>query len=506
MLKKICGLFLGLVVCAGSACVTPTHASSAQNSIIITHVQASGEIRARDEYVALYNNSNIEVDVTDWCLVNKNNVEFACYVSQNTLENERYYIPAYGYSVLVSRDAALGGIVDGEYTIMYEVTNQSSGSIVNSGDTLMLLNEMDEISDVVSWDNAIAPDKMLIRVKVMVGPDIYATANPTADWIREARIYPPMDTIVVRSELIDDDNEAGTDTDTETDTDTGTDVGTLLPPIITEILANPAGVDIGNEFIELYNPNDHDEILLDGWVLLVGLDTVKSYPLPAGMTILPKGYIILTNQAMGYTLVNTTGRVQLMNGDAAIGEPVDYTLAKDDYAWAYIEGVWRYTKPATPGMANAMLVEVAEEPPSETATNKERKPCASNQFRNPETGRCKLLSSKTPTLTPCKANQERNPETNRCRTIAVATAPKPCKEGQERNPETNRCRNIVKMSSAGFGVAGVQTKNDTTLRWYYWAAIAIIIALILGYAVWEWRQELLALWAKVKAPFAKRTD
>ena len=69
MLKKIWRLFLGLVVCIGSACVTPTHASSAE-SVVLTHIQAAGTAGAKDEFIALHNNSAVEVEVTNWCVAN----------------------------------------------------------------------------------------------------------------------------------------------------------------------------------------------------------------------------------------------------------------------------------------------------------------------------------------------------------------------------------------------------------------------------------------------------
>jgi hypothetical protein len=168
-------------------------------------------------------------------------------------------------------------------------------------------------------------------------------------------------------------------------------------------------------------------------------------------------------------------------------------------AWALIDEEWKYTAQLTPGSLNVFLAEIEAEKESET----EEKPCASNQFRNPETGRCKLLSTTTSTQTPCKEGQERNPETNRCRNIVVASTPTPCKEGQERNVETNRCRTITKMSDANFGVQGIQAKADSGLAWYYWAGIAGAILLVLGYALWEWREELKRVWQRLQARFAK---
>jgi hypothetical protein len=89
-----------------------------------------------------------------------------------------------------------------------------------------------------------------------------------------------------------------------------------------------------------------------------------------------------------------------------------------------------------------------------------RKPCRPDQYRNPETGRCKKKPSdaRAPAGTrrrkPCKEGEYRHPETGRCRKIrrpnssrpprerSPRTGLKPCKAGYERNMETRRCRKI----------------------------------------------------------------
>jgi hypothetical protein len=493
MLKKICGLFLGLIVCMGSACVTPTHASSA-DQVIITYIQASGESGAKDELIVLHNNSPLEVEVTDWCLGNKSAVLFACFTSEYDDVLVQSFIPPYGDVTIASEEYIASSLLSPDtFSYVYPVTSQSSGSIVNGGDTVSLFDDTGEVVGVKTWASAIPTGKALARVKIMSAPDIYATNNDTSDWVTASRIVPPEDTLIVYETPIEIPEEETPPT------------GTSLPPIITEIFANPAGPDAGKEFIELYNPND-TALSLAPFALHVGVSTVKVHAFPTDASIPARSYRAFSNQEISYTLVNTTGRVQLFKVEAAAGDPVEYTDPKDDYAWAFINGDWYYTKNKTPGAVNA-LGEEGGSVSGKTAEEDTRKPCKANQYRNPATGRCKLLVTASSTRKPCKANQVRNPETQRCRLISAATkGPAPCKEGQERNAETNRCRKIVKMSDAGHGVLGVQSKADAALQWYYWATIILIIALILAYGVWEWRQELGDLWSRVRARFARRSN
>jgi len=496
MLKKICGLFLGLVVCAGSACVTPTHASSAVQGVVISYIQAAGNLGAMDEVVVIHNNTNAEVEITDWCLKNKYGISFACFTTTAD-GSDRFYLPAYQSAVVASEDHVFGnGYAPDAYTVIYPVTNQSSGSLVSGSDALSLVASDGSIVDSNQWPIYVGAGKALARIQIAAIPKVYMATQLPSDWIVQDITVPPYNAVEIR---VDSEGEIPTPPETPVEPETPADESTL-PPMITEIFANAKGSDDGNEFIELYNPSAQESIALNEFTLQVGISSVKSYSFPIDAILPPLGYVVFTNSDIPFTLVNTTGRVEIIK-DAAIVASVDYSNPKEDYSWALIGGSWLYSTKPTPGFAN-QLVETQNDTVIKNVANTARKPCAKNQYRNPATGRCKLIATaKAPT--PCKAGQVRNAETNRCRNIAVATQSKPCKEGQERNPETGRCRTIVKMSQAGYGVKGVQSVANAQMQWYYWVAIAGVVALILAYAVWEWRTELQLLWKRMTALFVK---
>lgn len=518
MLKKISKLFLGLIVCAGSACVTPTHASSASN-VIISHIQAGGVAGAKDELIALHNNASVAVDVTNWCVVNKHTQDIACFNSQANSEEApqvegstfQYILPAYGDMTIASEDHVIqSGLLPDAFSFVYSVSSQSSGSIIGSADIITLVDEHREVVSEKSWSSPLPTGKIFARVVIVPLPVIYADVSDASDWttinggvfitstleVKEVVIQPevPEDPSDPENPEVPDDNEPGDDTSLE-----------VAPLIITELLANPAGADTGNEFIELYNPNEQTAVSLDGLQLRVGLDSAKWYPLPADVVVQPHGYVAIYNNEVVFTLANTSGGVQLFRGDVPLGYRVEYTQPKDDYSWSLIEGVWQYTATATPSAENIAATKSVSKDDSGVAS--EPKPCAENQFRNPETGRCKLIAAAATGPTPCKEGQVRNSETNRCRSIAAAsTEPTPCKEGQERNTETNRCRKIIQMSEVDHGVLGVTTEAGNQPSWYVGVTIGLVVAAILAYAVWEWRQELSFVWQRIRRLFAKRVS
>lgn len=497
MLKKLRVLFLGLVVLAGSACVTPTHASSA-SSPILTYVQAAGASGAREELVVIYNPTSTPIDITNWCLINKSGVKFACFTPPTAEPTLEYTVilPPGGYATVASQEyGATRSVNYDAFTVMYTVTHSVNGSITGSSDIISLIDSQSTIRDSYGWTTALQSGKAISRLLLISQPVTYAMSGSPSDWIVSAPIPFPVNDASIESNEIIPGNP------------TGSEGGATQSSLrITEILANPAGVDTGHEFIELFNSNLEQAVLLDGIKLRIGQDSAKWYLLPHGVTVPPGQYIVFTDTDLGYSLVNTSGGVQLYSGDEPLGERVTYISPKDDMVWALIDGVWQYSSFATPGGANKLPEKIEASAANRLEANGEPslKACAENQYRNPDTGRCKRIVSTTSAAISCEVGQERNPATNRCRKVEATSSLSPCKEGQERSAETNRCRSIKKMSTAEHGIKGVQQNGATQLSWYYIAAIVGVILLIVGYAIWEWREELRRFWRYLRARFAKR--
>lgn len=511
MLKKCYGLFLGLLVVTGSACVTPTHASSA--SIIITNVRAGSQVSASEEGVVLYNNSSFEADVTNWCLTNKSAVKFACFATAS--QGELSIIPAYSYATIVSTKAIYNEN-QARYSVVYEASAGSSGSIVASADTISLIDGNSLLVDQFTWSSSVSSSQQWARTKLSQLPDLFIDTNASIDWQKVSYSEFPMSQLEYRDltpitppeEPIDDPSEVPSE-DPSGDPNTIPLPNEQLPPIITELLPNAVGSDTGNEFIEIYNPNEQGAISLIGYKIAVGPMLEKVVTLTEYI-LKPAEYKVFTNAELGYSLLNTSSRVTLFmpNGDIASEVPV-YNSPPDGESWVLVDEVWQYSNQPTPGAVNVGNLSEEDEEDTvdvESSVVSALKPCAANQYRSPETNRCRLINSATSTSpAQCKAGQQRNPETGRCKAIA-STATTACKEGQEKNPETNRCRNIKQLSTAPFGVKGATTKQQGGMGWYAWAAIGGVVLLIIGYAVWEWREELKKLLEAAKRKFAGKAN
>ena len=497
MLKKCYGLFLGLVVLAGSACVTPTHASSA--SVVIVSVRAGTLNSAAEERVVLYNNSSFEADITHWCLTNKTVIKFACFNSSQ--ENEKIYLPAYSYATAVSSFAADNYQI--EYSVVYEPANSSSGSIVASSDTISLLDANNLLIDQHAWSSTIQPTQFWLRTKLSLLPDLFVDTNSSVDWQRALLGEVLLNQIEYREVLPELPPDEPIDEEDDHDS----------PIIVTEVLPNAIGSDEGNEFIELFNPNSKGAILLAGYKLAVGLNLEKVFILP-NISLKAGEYKVFTNTELSYSLLNSSSRIALLLLDGTmVSEVPTYNSPKEGEAWALIDNIWQYTNQPSPGFINIAGSITVNAEGSNTGvdlsgTSSTLKPCAASQERNLETNRCRLISSTASAgLSECKEGQVRNAETNRCRSIVSSTTnPAPCKEGQERNLETNRCRNVKQLTTADFGVKGAKSEQQGGMGWYMWAAIGGIVLLIIGYAVWEWRDELRKLALIIRAKFAGKAN
>jgi hypothetical protein len=81
--------------------------------------------------------------------------------------------------------------------------------------------------------------------------------------------------------------------------------------------------------------------------------------------------------------------------------------------------------------------------------------------------------------------------------------PKPCAAGQERNPETNRCRKIAGAAAqAAVDVRDVAATSAGGVIGWWLAGIAGAGAL--GYAAFEWRQEILQASRRLKIAASRK--
>ncbi len=312
--------------------------------------------------------------------------------------------------------------------------------------------------------------------------------------------------------------------------------GFSLAPI--EILANPsncAPFDVSascKEYVKFYNAGP-SKVDFDGTRLRVGYlgqaSTAQNTTALSG-EVGPNQYAYFTvdiTNSGGYVWLEDVYGV-LPYENTVVAYPDASSTTKKGKSWALIDGTWQWAVP-NPAGQNTGLPQGTERG---SASERTLMPCRANQFRNPETNRCKRVDSTASSLTPCASNQYRNPETNRCRLVggSASSGLKPCETNQFRNPDTNRCKSLVATASSLKPCEKDQERNPTTNRCRKstasmmpladfpiernastdqtdslgWVAFAGVGALAAGYGGWEWRYEIANLFRKLKRLVTKQ--
>lgn len=549
-----------------------------QSGIVISHIIAGETNYPNAEFVALYNNASFDIDITGYCLWS-NSYAVAPIACVQAEANTRVYIRAHNYLTIASTVFA----VNHAYTS--DTTYAAANRITMSGDSVYIKDTQDVEVDRVTWGSGkLTTGGTLQRKEAVDGSGILLDTNTTdlTDFVSlAAPVYPPnasYDVVMIVDvcpNLADTQQEmpAGylADQQGNCQPDSCLNIDSLqvsvpegydsdasgicmqhdecsnrdgiqatvpdnmirgvsnecvwsLPLLeLTELLPNAPGSDTGNEFIEIYNPNDF-AVDLSLYSLKIGVNGEKSVAFPNGMTIAAGEYRSFNDQQLKFTLVNSMSRVVLMGVDEIIyGDSGIYDSPPDGQSWSFISGVWQYTNRPTQGSSNmAMLLtnEISDTKgvPAPCPAGKYRNPltnrcriveadaamlatCDADQYRNPDTGRCRKIAITAVAL--CKEGQYRSEETNRCRNIVAASTQKPCKDNQYRSEETNRCRNVAATSIPASAFA-VEPVEDSAVAFIGWWALGGVALLGAGYGVWEWRYEINKSFSRIVSRFSGR--
>jgi hypothetical protein len=414
------------------------------SGLIINEYQVSPN---DDEFVELHNPTAHAINVSGWKLRYK--------PSEGSAWN----------SEIILHDAS---ILPGDYYLIAKsghinpVANQTFSFLLDDeGGHLQIYSPDDEIEhDLVGWGGAVAPDGDA-AIKPVNGQSSkrlvdkngrsFDSNNNGLDFYISNLPTPGSGGIIDLSETEDPELPE-------------VPVEAYLPIEITELFPDPVSpqTDANDEFVELYNPNN-ESVNLKNYKLKSG---TKLVALP-DIIIEPATYVALFSKDKLVSLTNSGSVVTLYNFNDEDGgvDTVTYGQSSEGQSFAKINGSWQWTELSTPSAENKLKVSVGDVDPS-NSSSKNLTPCRSDQFRNPETNRCKLKSSSSSSLTPCKAGQTRNTETNRCRSTASfgSSGLKACAADQFRNPETNRCKKLSSASSSLKACGEGQERSKDTNR------------------------------------------
>ncbi len=382
-----------------------------------------------------------------------------------------------------------GSLMAGEYLLAKYTKSPDSElsdlvyttSLAMSAGPLELLYE-DEVVDSVCWNGKGDCAKA------------FKSANPTTlvrnldtnTFAHEVEYTPHFDashSVLILPPSEDEPSEEGTKPNTAPTTPAAPATSQCRGLEFTEVYSYYAK-DKAEQFIELYNPTDH-EIALSGCQLRY---KKKNYPLSGSIgsnqyyAYYPNGNFSLTKNP------TTSNTVELIDADEKVVDELVYVHGqKKSTSYARFfdqkgEEMWAQTYNITPNQSNIY---------------QEFRSCPTGKVINPATGNCVNATTIQEKTQECPAGKYRNPLTGRCKNIESASTQKPCAKGYERNPETNRCRKI-KSDNDGAGYALVPSTRSDRTTFVALGVVIILVACGVLYIILQFRRELARTFRKVR--------
>lgn len=314
-----------------------------QNSTIKSYAAQPGDIIINEimpnpnelerEWIELYNKTDYDIDLTGWTIEDNTGDIFGN--GRGTQKLDVVSIPAHTYYVLIQ-----GG--------------HFNFRLNNSGD-ILILKQKNKIIDQVTYgdfedgnisDNAPAPSKGQSIGRL---PNSKNTNNNLNDFVVFNFPTPGKENLEEKQaekQAQKTDKKPQIETQ-KIDEDLSLENAEIY---LSEILPNPEGSDLKNEWIEIYNAEEED-VNLKNWQIKD--ESGKNYKIGKDLFIKAKDYLVFTRKETKIALNNNSETVQLISPSKEIVDEIDYEKAVENLSYARDEnGNWFWTKILTPGKKN----------------------------------------------------------------------------------------------------------------------------------------------------------
>jgi|GEM_PF-988180 len=455
--------FILVIVCVLYA--APVQAADQSVDHIVIAVVQTGQVAAGgNDYIALHNPTDSDIDVTGW----KIQYRSAAAASDSSWTTKRSIACLNVQADCHVSITAHATLTASTYAINDVPTQPLSSGFSDSGGQIRLLqtnNQSSSVIDMLGYGTAVTFEGTAAAAAPALGQalvrkssagfaiDTDDNANDFTVGCFEPTINAlavmPTTTACTQSSTGTADGNAGM---TDNSQQTQDDATQYLPLNITELLPDPAtpATDAADEFIELYNPNDV-AVNMTGYKLQVSGSTQSSFTLADDVVASGEFAVIYSGQSH-LSLTNTGTTVQLVDPNGVVVDKVDsYGLAKTGEAWANINNVWQWTTTPTPGSANIL-----------TQPAKTKSAVAALTTKLPVVPKKTVITHKVATPKATKA------------TTAKVTKPK---------------------VAAASTLPSAQSDNNT-LNYVLFGAVAVGVMTYIGY---EYRRDIMRLFRKIKA-------
>lgn len=350
--------------------------------LIINEVKVRNDTLGFDEYIELLNTTDHDVSLRDY---------FISYINTPAPSPDQTFTKAVISGDLLPAGKSLVLAKNDTDQNLPNALKLPFTSLSDSGGTIKLTDKEDEVIDVIAWTStqslAILPilyipnttltkSQSFDRQKDLLGDTVFVnptwqltTPTPESSQLILAPLPEPdpdTDSITEPQQPIDPINTPDTTItepivtvpDSTQETSTENLPPSSLPPLITELLPNPAAPasDSTDEFIELYNPNDQ-ALGLSGYKLQSGNSFTYSHVL--NTSIAGRTYKVFYVSETGNILSNTSGQARLLDPNGVVvAQTNPYDSANEGESWSLINGAWQWTSTTTPNAENILNIPI----------------------------------------------------------------------------------------------------------------------------------------------------
>lgn len=335
-MKKIFVLVFFFLFCF----LKPLNALAIQSlDLIINEIAWMGTEKSySDEWLELYSNSSLEIDLTGWKIRSENskfNIELVGKIAPK------------GFFILERTDDQS----------LPEVSADSiyKGALNNSGEHIELLDNENQIIDEINCENGWFSGNNETK-QTMERKNPLNSGNDKNNW--QASRNPGG---TPKKENAAEANEAKNKTDDENDKINSKESQTLAPPTsfnypsqvyINELLPSPEGPDKENEWIEIFN--EDNDFNLSGWQITDVLGKTQVYSFSQGTIIKNNDFLVLPGSLTKITLNNDGDSVLLVNPAGETIDSVSFEKSPQGKSYSKINNEWTWSSSPTPGKQNIL--------------------------------------------------------------------------------------------------------------------------------------------------------
>ncbi|MCK5475739.1 MAG: lamin tail domain-containing protein [Candidatus Pacebacteria bacterium] len=311
---------------------THLNPSGEGNKIIITEFLSNPEDSDRDnEFIEIYNNDTIKIDLEGWALEDK-------------MGSVKKFIIPEGTKIDV-----------GKYKVFY--SDQTRITLNNSGDGVILRDNKNNIIDETPVSGLVKEDQSFAKDK-------------NESWVLTLRPTPGRKN-VIRSEENDkqksstqENGVGGIDNKINSTNNKDSGADDVVSDsydysdriVISEIYPNPIGNDNREEnyeWIEIYNNSD-SKVNLKGWRIDDILNKgSKPYLIIEDIIIKPRDFVVFQNSQTKIVLNNSGDEVNILWPDGTVVDNLKYEKSKEGYSYNWVSSdSWDWNKKITPGNNN----------------------------------------------------------------------------------------------------------------------------------------------------------